>query len=281
MHSLHGRRRVLGHFSARARGPGEGDHVDFPVRRQWCADIWTIAIDEIEDARRHAGLVHDLGPDDGAERRVFRRLEHHGAAGSERRHDLGRHLIHRPVPRRDQCTNAHRLLHQSHRAAHFLELESFQHIDHGADVPDADPRLRAFRQRHGCAHFYGHGLCYFVVVSLIGSQNPFHECEALGGRRARIAVECAPRRHHRPVDIFAASHGYDAGNFLGSRIDDLQFLRLDRIHPRAIDVELPIVIFHCKAPSKCGYLIARILPRWEGAAQVGLRRPHPLGPDLA
>ncbi len=57
--------------------------------------------------------------------------------------DLRRDLIDRPIPWRDQRAHADRLLHQPNRAAHLFELEIFQHVDHRADVADANRRLRA------------------------------------------------------------------------------------------------------------------------------------------
>src|SRR6202040_2162124 len=83
----------------------------------------------------------------------------------------------------------------------------------------------------------------------VGGENALHEREAFGRRGARIAVKSAARRHDGAVYILAASHRYDAGNFLGRGIDDLQFLGLDRVDPSTIDIELPIVISHCQAPS--------------------------------
>ena len=109
----------------------------------WCedsgrADARAVAVDEIEHAGGHARFVHHLGPENRAEGRVLGRLEHHGAAGGEGRNHLCGHLVHRPVPGRDQRAYTHRLLHQARRAAHLLELESLQDLDHGADVADAD-----------------------------------------------------------------------------------------------------------------------------------------------
>ena len=93
------------------------------------------------------------------------------------------------------------------------------------------------------------GLGNFAVVRLVGGEDAFQELQALGGGRVRIAVECTARRHDGPIDIFAAAHRNDAGDFLGGGIDNLEFLGVDRVDPRAIDIKLPIVVCHCKAPS--------------------------------
>ena len=55
------------------------------------------------------------------------RLQHHGAAGGERRRDLAGDLVDRPVPRRDEAADADRLAHDRGRAADLLELEILQH----------------------------------------------------------------------------------------------------------------------------------------------------------
>ena len=73
------------------------------------ADRRPVAVDQVEHARRHAGLMQHLGEEDGVQRRDLGRLQHHRAAGGERRRDLAGDLVHRPVPRRDEAADADRL----------------------------------------------------------------------------------------------------------------------------------------------------------------------------
>ena len=119
--------------------------------------------------------MHDLRPDDGAERRILGGLEHHGAARGESRYDFRRDLIDRPIPGRDQRAHAHGFLHQPNRAAHFFEFEILQHVDHRADVADANPRLRPLGESNGRAHFNGNRLHDFFVVGLVGGEDSLHE----------------------------------------------------------------------------------------------------------
>ncbi|KRR17987.1 hypothetical protein CQ13_11570 [Bradyrhizobium retamae] len=53
----------------------------------------TVAVDEIEDARRHAGGVDDLGEQHRAERRDLAGFQDDRAAGCERRRDFGGDLV--------------------------------------------------------------------------------------------------------------------------------------------------------------------------------------------
>jgi hypothetical protein len=135
-------------------------------------------------------------------------------------------------------------LHQACSAAHFLELESFQHFDHGADMADADTGLRPFGERDGCAHFRGNRVRDFIIVCLVGGEDAFHQGEALRRSGAGIAVESTARGRDGAVDILCASHGDHAGHRLGGWIDDLEFLRLGRVDPGAVDIELSIVVSH-------------------------------------
>jgi hypothetical protein len=103
------------------------------------ADLSPGAVDEIEYARWHARFSQYLGPDHRAERRELRRLQNHCAASSQRRHDLGRNLIDRPVPRRDQRAHADRLEQQARWATTLFELKRRQQVDHRGGVPRRSP----------------------------------------------------------------------------------------------------------------------------------------------
>jgi hypothetical protein len=52
-------------------------------------------------SRRQARLVQDVGKQDGRERHLLGRLEHHAVVGGNAGHHLVRHLVHRVVERRD------------------------------------------------------------------------------------------------------------------------------------------------------------------------------------
>src|SRR6266852_7014650 len=82
--ALHRRRGALGDIDAGAGRAGERDHVDIRVFAHGGAHFRAEAIDQVEYALRHAGLVQDLRKNQRRRRREFRRLEDHGAAGGKR-----------------------------------------------------------------------------------------------------------------------------------------------------------------------------------------------------
>ena len=66
------------------------------------------ARNDVDDALRHAGPLADLGKQKRGERRELRRLQHHRAAGGERRSDLPGEHQQRKVPRDDLAGHADR-----------------------------------------------------------------------------------------------------------------------------------------------------------------------------
>ena len=96
-------------LDASARRTRERNAVDAGVRGHGSADVWAIAVDEIEHALGHAGLVQDFGNHQRRVGRELARLQHHRAAGRECARDLARDLVRRPIPRRDHADDADRL----------------------------------------------------------------------------------------------------------------------------------------------------------------------------
>ena len=80
------------------------------VRGDGLADLGAGAGHEVEHAGGQAGVVDDLGEDEGVERGDLAGLEHDGAAGGHGVGDLGGDLVERVVPRRDAADDADRLL---------------------------------------------------------------------------------------------------------------------------------------------------------------------------
>ena len=101
--------------------PARVEPVNDTMSTSGCDDsaaptVGAVAVHEVEHAGRHAGLLEDLGEDDGVQRRDLGRLQHHRATGGERRGDLAGDLVDRPVPRRDQRAHADRLPDEQRRA---------------------------------------------------------------------------------------------------------------------------------------------------------------------
>ncbi len=89
--------------------PGEGDHGDVGMVVPDRNDLRRPAGDDIQPARGQARLGQRLGQQAGRERRTLRRLEHHGAAGRERRRHLVHHQVEREVEGGDRRHDAERL----------------------------------------------------------------------------------------------------------------------------------------------------------------------------
>ena len=109
---------------------------------QVLADRWAVAVDEIENARGHPRLVHDLGKDDAADRRDLARLEHHRTACRNGRGDLAHDLVKRPVPGCDQPDHADGLTHNARVATLKGELELLERLDRRLQMYLSCPGLR-------------------------------------------------------------------------------------------------------------------------------------------
>ena len=72
------------------------------------------AVDDVDDAGRHARLGEQLDEPLGEERRVLGRLQHDRVAADERRAELPRRDRDREVPRRDRADDADRHPHAHH-----------------------------------------------------------------------------------------------------------------------------------------------------------------------
>src|SRR5579864_4691342 len=79
---------------------GEGDLGHLRVLDQGVADRRAAARDDVQDARRQAGLGRQLGELERRQRRVGGRLVHHRVAAGQRRRDLPQRLDEGEVPRR-------------------------------------------------------------------------------------------------------------------------------------------------------------------------------------
>src|SRR5262249_36587077 len=84
---------------------------------------------------------------------------------------------------------------------------------------------------------------------LVFGEDRLQELEPLLAGRAAKAREGPARGGHGAVDIGGAADGDLGVGFLGRRIDDVEELRLDRIDPVTVDVELLLVSHDCLSAS--------------------------------
>ena len=101
-HALDRRRGARGDRPADLGRACEGDLVDVGVLDEPLPGSRAGADDDVDDARRQAGVGGQLGEAQRRQRCQLGRLEHHCVPGGERRPELPRGDRQREVPRRDQ-----------------------------------------------------------------------------------------------------------------------------------------------------------------------------------
>ena len=213
---------VFRHSHAATGRAGEGHHVHIWMAGERRSDNRALAIDQIEDARRHTRFMQDLGIEHRRQRGEFGRLQDHGAAGGERRGNLEHHLVHRPVPRRDETANPDGFLQDHIAIAGRFEFELLQRLDEALQMADADDGLRFLRQRARCAHLCGDRFCHLVIAGLVDRKNALQQLDPLGLAGLRIGRKRGIGSLDRPVGIRSTAHRDDRDHLLGRRVDDVQ-----------------------------------------------------------
>ena len=90
---------------------GKRNQLHVAMTHQRGAHFLAASMNQIDDPRRHAGLVEDLDESCRGMRRIFRRLEDHGVAADQRGKQLPGRDRQRKIPRRDQRAHADRRAH--------------------------------------------------------------------------------------------------------------------------------------------------------------------------
>ena len=231
-------RRILRHRNAGAGRAGKGDHCDIGMTAQRLADGRPVAVNQVENAGRYAGLVQNLGEQHRVERRDLARLQHHRAAGRQRRRNFHRDLVYRPVPGRNQRAGTDRLFHDLRRTVHLREFKVFQDIDGSPDMFGATRCLRILGQLPGGAHLFHDGGRDFVVTPFEDLENSREQCYALVARRPREARCRAVCGRYGLVHVRRGAEADASADLLGSRVDYIERVRGLRIDPFAIDIKL-------------------------------------------
>ena len=154
-------------------------------------------------------LVHDVGQDEGVERCHLAGLEHHGAAGGQRRGHLGGDLVERVVPGRDGSpTTPIGSRTTSELPDLLLPGEVGGHLGGRGERVERQPDLDDLGEDPGHAHFVG---------DEVGRARPSAAARAsatLVSRRSarRRAGPTTPgrrrgRRGHGPVDVLGGPLG--------------------------------------------------------------------------
>jgi hypothetical protein len=232
----------LGDGYARARGPGEGDHREARVPGERIAHLRARAVDQGEGARRHTRVVQDFRVDLCGEGRVLRRFEDRRAAGRQRRKDLERDLVDRPVPRRDEAHRPDRFAQERvavrERPALFLRLKS---LDEAVRV--ADPGLGLHLARHGdrYAHLERNRLREVFEPRLRALPDAAQKGEAVGLGPAAEVVEGLARGLHGAVHVGKGAKRHRADLFIHGWVHDRHAVAGLRRDPFPADVEVVCV----------------------------------------
>ena len=196
------------------RRPGERHLVDARMRDQVGARR-AIARHHVEHAGRQVDRRHDVGEQQGVERRLRSRLEHDGAAGQQRGDDLadGEELRH--VPRHDGGDDADGLLDDANVVAVearscFLPRVVAGHLAEGGHRRQRKPGLDVLGERDGRADRSAE------ISSAISARRSLYAAASRSTAAMRSAgvsrghgpvVERRPCRCHRTVDVGGCGGG--------------------------------------------------------------------------
>ena len=177
----------------------------------------------------------------GVERGDLARLQDHGAAGREGGADLAGDLVQRPVPRRDQPDDADRLLDDQRAALAVLEREAGQHFGDLLQMRKADADLALECERARGSHLARHRKGEVGLARLVHVDDAAQEIEPLGriGEAERLKGTFSGR--DGLVHVGLAAERDLRERVLVRRIDDIEGVGHDRVHPGSVDVELEIV----------------------------------------
>ena len=226
-------------FSAHRGGSGEGDDVDAPVAGQRCAGIGPGAGDDVEHPVGQAGLTGEAGQSERGQRGEFGGLDHHRAAGRQRRDDLPHRHLQRIVPRGDGGDHAHRFAPDGRGVIGGvlrggLALEMAGRSGEERDVVNAARNVELGRQPHrlaGLADLLGDdiggvGLDEFGELGQHGGP--------LGRRGAGPPGQRRPGRGHRHVHIGTGGQGKFGHGCAGCGVYHLMAASVGR-HRCAVD----------------------------------------------
>ena len=247
-HALHVLARQGGQLFAHGRGAGEGDLADQRVRDQVVRDLGRCAVDQTDDARRHARIMESadqLGRGCG---RFFGRFDDDGAAGSQSGRHLAHGLVDREVPGREGGNRPHGqledlLLHLDVAWRHDAAIHAAAFF--GKPLDDVGGR-------HGLDFGFGQGLALFLGEQFGNLRGAFahqgcglaHDRAALVGGHIAPQLETLLRGLRSPLQVGDAGMGQAADFGAGGGVEHGQGAAAFGIAPLAIDEELGVGVSH-------------------------------------
>ena len=234
-------RRRPGNGPARPGGPGEGDHFHIRMRRKLAAHPGPVAVDQVEHARRHTGIMAEFGKQHRGQRRFLGRFQHAGAARQQGRDHLQRDLVHRPVPGRDQADHPdgfqrHAVI-RGMRPQRADELHGLEGGDEVFQVPGQAFGLIIARHVDGRTHFQADRMGHFFLARIVLRQNAFHAGQTLRRVADRPGGEGGLGGGDSGIGIGLPAEADHRAGVFGGRVDDKAVARGGGGHPGAVDVE--------------------------------------------
>ena len=212
------------------------------MRNDVISEVATGTQDEVDDALRQTGFFEYLDEADREQRGVRRRFEHDGVTEDECRHDLPGRDRERKIPWRDRRDDTHRVAH-AHRPlvgelrrddvaelAAPLAGDVIGHVDALLDV--------AARFREHLAHLASHLAREVVLASEHDLAGAIQDLAALGSGVKPPAIESAPGRIHRAVNVCDRRLRDVRDQLAGRGVGVLERSAAGRVEPPAVDVVL-------------------------------------------
>ncbi|MNJ22605.1 hypothetical protein D3C77_169780 [compost metagenome] len=239
-HVFHGR---LADLLTDFGGTGEGQFVYAGVAGESGTGIQPGAGDYVEYAIRIAGFLHQFGQLQGGQRGFVGRLEHHGAAGGQRRPELPAGQQQRKVPGDDGTDDADRFAadetvelivrHQRQRRLHRRAFNLGGPASHVAQEVDGQLHVHDFGHRSALAIVQALEFGQLLRVALHQFGQTPQQVLPLTGTHAAPGrvIEGSTRRLDGAVDIVTVSAGHFAQHFAGGRVAKAHGLATLRVLP--------------------------------------------------
>ena len=230
--------RRFGNLDTSLGRTGERHHIDLWMTGQRAANPGTSAVDHVEHTGWKASLIDELGEKLGREWRDFARFEDHGATCHQRRANLGRELVDRPVPRRDQHAHADGFVHQPAAGTNrSFPCHRARGLDRFLQMAGTTFGLRIEGEIIGRTHFSRDGVDHLIIAPLKDRDQLFGERYPVVERHGGIAIKRASGGGNRQINIVRTAQRDGRCNLFCRRIDRIKCcLRTARQHPLAIDI---------------------------------------------
>ena len=209
---------------------GEGDEANARIVGHQVADFAAASRHEVDDARRHAGFLHDFVHLVGEDRGVAGRLQEHAVADHHRRHRHADEDGEREVPGGNRYADADRLVEVLVRfIVEVTELGRVRQLERVTAIPlEEVDRFRDFAIGFSPALVQLVGHPRGVLEAATANDRGHLEEHGRAGLHGELlpALHGFPGRNDRVLDVRRTSHG-DLADHL------IQVARIDRGDPFA------------------------------------------------